>query len=256
MKNPIAGLPWQRLLAESVAIVVSILLAFWIDAWWDDRRDQTEQRTLLAALRVELLSFDRTLAANDQFVAGIRQSAATLLDATTQSRVDLTDDEVNRLISDLTWYVEPTTLDLPVLESIVTSGEIANLSSSSLRNHLSSWLVKINAVRSSIGHDFYLYVDRQMPFLEQHASLISIYAVPSHRPGFPEVSYPSVYAMPSEPVSPQALLRNQVFQNILINRISTLTGVVEWRDSDIKAQLSDIVALIDSELGTARRAVE
>ena len=30
---------WQRLLVEAVAIVGSILLAFAIDAWWDDRSD-------------------------------------------------------------------------------------------------------------------------------------------------------------------------------------------------------------------------
>ena len=196
------------------------------------------------------------VAANDTFVAGIRQSASTLLETSARSEIDLADDEVNRLISDLTWYVEPTTLDLPVLESIVTSGEIANLSSSALRKQLSSWLVKINAVRSSIGHDFTLYVDSQMPFLQNNASLISIYAVPSHRPGFPDATYPNVYATPVEPVSPQPLLRNQRFQNILINRISTLTGIVEWRDSDIQAQMSDIIGLIDAELGLAGPGVE
>lgn len=35
-------LPWKRLLAEATAIVLSILLAFAIDAWWEDRMDLPE----------------------------------------------------------------------------------------------------------------------------------------------------------------------------------------------------------------------
>jgi hypothetical protein len=30
---------WKRTSAEGVAIVVSILLAFWIDTWWEDRKE-------------------------------------------------------------------------------------------------------------------------------------------------------------------------------------------------------------------------
>ena len=30
---------WKRTAAEGVAIVVSILLAFWIDTWWEGRTE-------------------------------------------------------------------------------------------------------------------------------------------------------------------------------------------------------------------------
>ena len=33
-------IPWKRLVVEGAAIVASILLAFAIDAWWQDRSDQ------------------------------------------------------------------------------------------------------------------------------------------------------------------------------------------------------------------------
>lgn len=32
--------PWVRLFVEGVIIVGSILLAFGIEAWWDERRDR------------------------------------------------------------------------------------------------------------------------------------------------------------------------------------------------------------------------
>jgi len=42
---------WQRILAEGAVIVVSILVAFAIDAWWDDVQDQRRQAKLITALK-------------------------------------------------------------------------------------------------------------------------------------------------------------------------------------------------------------
>jgi hypothetical protein len=33
------NIQWKRTAVEGVAIVVSILLAFWIDTWWEDRKE-------------------------------------------------------------------------------------------------------------------------------------------------------------------------------------------------------------------------
>jgi hypothetical protein len=44
----------KRITIEGVAIVASILLAFAIDAWWEDRRDRIDERSYLASLRQEL----------------------------------------------------------------------------------------------------------------------------------------------------------------------------------------------------------
>ena len=44
---------WKRLFVEGAAIVASILLAFAIDAWWQDRQDRAEELRLLRALKAE-----------------------------------------------------------------------------------------------------------------------------------------------------------------------------------------------------------
>lgn len=46
-------IPWARILAEGVAIVVSILLAFGIQAWWDGRQDRAEEQEMLRGLEVD-----------------------------------------------------------------------------------------------------------------------------------------------------------------------------------------------------------
>ncbi len=48
-------IPWLRLAAEALLIVVSILLAFGIDAWWDARQDRVAELRVLRNLRDEFV---------------------------------------------------------------------------------------------------------------------------------------------------------------------------------------------------------
>jgi hypothetical protein len=57
-----------RLVSEGAVIVVSILLAFWIDAWWDNRQARMTEMTVLESIREEVeenrLELDRLLGLN------------------------------------------------------------------------------------------------------------------------------------------------------------------------------------------------
>lgn len=47
-------IPWKRLTAEAIAIVISILLAFWIDTWWSERIERNAFAENLVALEQEI----------------------------------------------------------------------------------------------------------------------------------------------------------------------------------------------------------
>ena len=49
-----SGIAWKRLIVEGAAIVISILLAFWIDAWWAEQQTINQERAILAPLVVEI----------------------------------------------------------------------------------------------------------------------------------------------------------------------------------------------------------
>ena len=51
--NNLQAINWKRIAVEAAAIVVSILLAFAIDAWWDDRQERIEEREVLLGLKSE-----------------------------------------------------------------------------------------------------------------------------------------------------------------------------------------------------------
>ncbi len=46
-------IPWKRISIEAAAIVGSILLAFSIDAWWEERHERIDETEQLARLHVE-----------------------------------------------------------------------------------------------------------------------------------------------------------------------------------------------------------
>ena len=48
-----SNIAWARLLAEAVAIVAGILMAFAIDAWWQDRNEQQQAVVLAHQLRAD-----------------------------------------------------------------------------------------------------------------------------------------------------------------------------------------------------------
>jgi len=49
------SLPLARMAAEAEPIVASILLAFGIDAWWDERKSAIEEAKMIVALEKEFL---------------------------------------------------------------------------------------------------------------------------------------------------------------------------------------------------------
>ncbi|MDH3441799.1 MAG: hypothetical protein OEM63_13655 [Gammaproteobacteria bacterium] len=63
-------IPWKRLTAEGAAIVVSILLAFWIDAWWEDREQTQQLIGNLQALEEEMENNQREFSRSLDLIAG------------------------------------------------------------------------------------------------------------------------------------------------------------------------------------------
>ena len=72
-------IPWKRLPIEAAAIVVSILLAFAIDAWWNEQQERAEEREVLESLYVEFEANREEAAAVISFHDREIQSIETLM---------------------------------------------------------------------------------------------------------------------------------------------------------------------------------
>jgi hypothetical protein len=112
------NIEWQRALTEGAVIVFSILLAFWIDAWWGQRVEDERVDSLLRALEKEwaedLDRIEEAIPRWQQYVA----FTAGRINASLKDVDSFADDELGQifdnafLISDdgfLTWpYYNPS----------------------------------------------------------------------------------------------------------------------------------------------------
>jgi len=76
IKKPV---DWYRLIIEGLVIVVSILLAFAIDAWWDQHREMRDAEDQVARVVAELRANVAILTAQDQSLEYATQGAREFL---------------------------------------------------------------------------------------------------------------------------------------------------------------------------------
>jgi hypothetical protein len=68
-------IPWRRIAVEAAAIVVSILLAFGIDAWWDSREEAQDELVSLELIRRDLDESIKQLKSHIEYARSASQSA-------------------------------------------------------------------------------------------------------------------------------------------------------------------------------------
>jgi hypothetical protein len=56
------NIPWMTISVEAVAVVMSILLAFSIDAWWTEKKENEVEHVALLALRDDFMASREQLA--------------------------------------------------------------------------------------------------------------------------------------------------------------------------------------------------
>lgn len=122
-----------RLAAEAVAIILSILVAFAIDAWWDGRQELAEAEEILNGLTDEFREnselIEQTLALSIRGREGLQHfissSPAELAAAAPQLGLDVVFEPFFR-----TWSVSP---QVGFLRATINSGKIALVADADLR---------------------------------------------------------------------------------------------------------------------------
>ena len=134
--SSIKQIPWLRVIAEGAVIVVSILLAFGIDAWWEGRQERAEEDRYINALLDEAYAAADELEIDRQARDG-RLAALDSLQvyfASGRGRPDAFTSWVNES-SSLANFFPPTA----AYDDLVSSGGLQLLRSDELRLALMSY---------------------------------------------------------------------------------------------------------------------
>ena len=221
-----AEISWKRILAEGTAIVVSILLAFTIDAWWDDRQARNEEQRVLAGLREELRSNLDRIEVELAYRHAVVESILTLFDASL-GKIELQENETSRLIGDVTWW---TNVDYSrgVVDALVQGGRLAVIENKDLRDAIASLPNRYDIIRDSERNDQLTTQGIIVPYLNKMLLLPQIAnTMAGGRPGTGDVPTPSVYPV-EESRDSRELLDDPEFLGILVqehwNHLETLAS--------------------------------
>lgn len=140
-------IPWPRLIAESSAIVISILLAFSIDAWWTERQETVREERQIQALIAEFEGNRSTL---DYDLDRLREVTSNLDELTNNlSSVSVGDDVT--VFDRYFWSVRQGGIVDPstgTLDAMISSGDLGLLQNESLRSALSEWSAKLDQIQT------------------------------------------------------------------------------------------------------------
>lgn len=129
---------WGFLLTEGVLIVVSILFAFALDSWWDERQDRKDEQAILQALHDEFTASREVIT----HYRGLNSDGIDSLEAFLMAT------EAGHWVSDrrtpdeaLAYLVLAPTPDVGagVLNALIGSGRIELLHDNDLRIRLANW---------------------------------------------------------------------------------------------------------------------
>jgi len=164
-------IPWKRFSIEAAVIVGSILLAFAIEAWWDELNDSSQAQALLSALAEDLRESQELLADAKRNHESILEASQTVLDFGELGNVDVSqrsefEDAVgNHFLR--TRYNPP----LGTVESILSSGRLDLIEESELVPALNQWIAQVNTLeelQSALEEHFY---ERIYPYLAARVDL-------------------------------------------------------------------------------------
>lgn len=135
-------IPWLRVIVEGGVIVGSILLAFALDAWWDERNREEELRDQLGVVAREMQSareaLQRALYAHDMNAQLAAYLSSALGRVPEGSEVAVSDTLVGPLLPQVTADVTTGSLD-----AFIAAGGLELIEDVDVRRHLLDWPTQI-----------------------------------------------------------------------------------------------------------------
>jgi hypothetical protein len=223
----------RRFLAEAVLIVVSILLAFSIDAWWADLGRQQEERETYRALIRDFETAATQLERVSLIHDSVRVVAEAILEMTGPAAVAPPPDSLRALVSGIgriAMFAPP----LGALDAMLGSGDLSLVRNADLRASLAAFPSQLAEMNRTEGYGADLFFGQLSPFLNR--------SIPTSNVLF------SVGGDTRFEADTQALVRSLEFENLVRGRGGNQVIALRAAES-MAVQIEVILQTLRAELG-------
>ena len=247
-----SDIAWPRLFAEATAIVISILFAFSIDAWWDKSREFEDVRGVLLAVLEDLRTSKQRVNRGKSVSVARRGAITKLFDAAYDSGSELSGSRIDGLLSDLVSHQLERIIGDAGINALIFSGKFGSIKSDELRRDLAYWPANIEYMESHLARHRRFLESVWWPFMRDQGYQPQIMRRGMFLSGGPG-SYSAFRFSPNLNFDHLPLLNDRKFHNILAQYWSIQDDI--WRAyNDTDVWLDRSIRLLEDELQVEHRA--
>ena len=122
--NRVQNIPWKRISVEAVAIVASILLAFSIDAWWEERRSIRHLNNAYSAILDDFRRSKERVAFYRARAQARSDAIIKLYNLANEGAGTISAEELDQALSGLQWSVTESVVQLPGIQGHIKGAEV------------------------------------------------------------------------------------------------------------------------------------
>jgi hypothetical protein len=233
------NIAWKRLAIEAAAIVVSILLAFAIDAWWEERGDRQAESVLLERLRTDFSEIQAALTVVEEEHRAASEACLFFMNVAAGEALPPT-PEVDRMVA-LVFLASRTFNPGSGAVAVFNGSDSSRLiRNQSLADKILAWPGLVEELQEEEANLQKGVAERWTPYLASRANLGPYVAVL----GEPMQGMPRHVSMPTDrqPLTVDADFLNQVLDRFKWQQVAL-------RDIEpVRAALKEILQLLETEL--------
>ena len=230
------GLRW--FLAEFLVVVLGILVALGLNAWWTDRLERAQEMELLMGLRSEISAnldlFDRTADLHRETIDQARQ----LLSFTGPAPTDFDPAAIDSLLFPVLSEIPSFHPAMGEVKAMLGAGQLGLIQNDRLRTAVAGWPGALellreteDEMRSDVLHGFYPYMIDRIPLVTMDRNV-----------GFIDTPRPSRFTQDYA-----LLLSDVTFENHVENRWVMARFILQDGEP-VRELLGEILQLINAEL--------
>lgn len=223
------SIQWKRISAEGAAIVVSILLAFGIEAWWAERQDRAEEQLILQGLQLEFAAIEEKLVEHKRLLLLDLDALRAML-RMLAGQADTTPEVLDLALEDM---LRPLTSDIAngTLHALLGSGQLEILSDRELRQNLVDWEGVMGEVWDDQDAHAKMIYEIHIPYFVAGGYL----AGATMEVWFPELWQLETSQLSADPVALERLLSDPAFHSMVQIRYGYRLHLIQEFDAALVA---------------------
>lgn len=156
-----------------MAVVVSILIAFGIDAWWQERSERTALVEYLVHFENEVIANDELIDTHLSQISGDLVALHKVFAALTDPDQQTLTESFKRDLGDALWIRAPT-VSMDAYYELTNSGNLRFVSNAQLKKVLNEYRNRANILDASYQFMTTSYLDHILPTIGHHIALSSL----------------------------------------------------------------------------------